>query len=153
MFRKPNGDDSFGCPAIIAAAAQRSAILRGHDMVVAVDPNLGRMRIHTDANNDGQIQGSELWKVVDLQDGVSFGVTTAPLLSGTSGPITFSQKQGVLRSVTFHRNGSASERGFFYITGSGGGAQAESARAVEVVRSTAKIRCWSYQTGTWMETC
>ena len=29
----------------------------------------------------------------------------------------------------------------------------EDNRAVEIVRSTAKVKCWSYRTGTWQETC
>ena len=35
----------------------------------------------------------------------------------------------------------------------GGGSQAVNQRAVEVIRSTAKVKCWSYSTGSWMETC
>lgn len=134
-------------------AAQRSAVLRGHDVVVAIDEGNRRLRVHLDANNDGEIQTTEIWKVVDLGDGVTFGRVGAPKLSVPEGAVTFTQTQGTLKAVTFHRNGGASERGLFYLNAMGGGAGAGNQRAVEVIRSTAKIKCWSYSTGTWMETC
>jgi prepilin-type N-terminal cleavage/methylation domain-containing protein len=134
-------------------AAQRSAILRGHDIVVAVNPVENRLRVHVDANNDGLIQSTESWKVLDLQEGVILGLSEAPEMSIEKAPVTFKKKQGVLPAITFHRNGSASERGFLYLTGRGGGGQGKNDRAIEVIRSTAKIKCWSFQTGTWMETC
>ncbi len=135
-------------------AAQRAAILRGHDVIVAINQPQGRLRVHVDADNDGRITSGENWKVVDLQEGVTFGLGGATKLSDANPPITFTQKQGTLPAITFHRNGSASEMGFIYITGAGGGGTGgENSRAVEVIRSTARVKCWSYQTGSWMETC
>jgi Tfp pilus assembly protein FimT len=134
-------------------AAQRAAILRGHNMVVVMDQSGNRLRVHADANNDGMIQSSEMWKVVDLPEGVTFGLEGAPKLSQFNPPFTFKKKQGTYPAVTFHRNGSASEQGIIYLVAEGGGKRAENSRAVEVIRSTAKVKCWSYTTGTWMETC
>ena len=134
-------------------AAQRAAILRGHNIVVTMDQAGNRLRVHTDANNDGMIQGTESWKVLELPEGVTFGLVEAPKLSQFQPPFTFKKKQGTYPAVTFHRNGSASERGIIYLTAIDGGAKAENARAVEVIRSTAKVKCWSYDTGTWIETC
>ncbi len=134
-------------------AAQRSAVLRGHDVVVAVDEAARRLRIHLDANNDGEIQDTEQWGVMELGDGVTFSLSEAPKLWGAESAVTFTQTQGTLKAVTFHRNGSASQRGILYLNAMGGGASADHQRAVEVIRSTAKIKCWSYSTGSWMETC
>lgn len=134
-------------------AAQRSAVLRGHDVIVAVDQSGYRLRIHLDANNDRLIQPTESWKVMQLGDGVTFARSGAPKLSTSTAAVTFTQKQGEYPAVTFHRNGGASERGIIYLNARGGGAQGGNQRAVEVIRSTAKIKCWSYSTGTWMETC
>jgi len=134
-------------------AAQRSAILRGHNVVVAIDQSGNRLRVHTDENNDGMIQSTERWKVVELPDGVAFGLEGAPKLLGVRPPFNFKKKQGTYPSITFHRNGSASESGLFYLTGTGGGARANNSRAVEVIRSSAKVRCWSYDSGSWLETC
>ena len=134
-------------------AAQRSAVLRGHDVIVAIDQSGYRMRIHLDANNDRLIQPTETWKVMELGDGVTFARTGAPNLTASTSHVTFTQKQGEYPAVTFHRNGGASEQGIIYLNARGGGAQGENQRAVEVVRSTSKIKCWSYSTGIWMETC
>lgn len=134
-------------------AAQRTAILRGHDVVVAFDVSGTLLRIHNDANNDGLLQDGEYSKVAQLGEGVAFGRSDADQLSASSDDITFTRLQSGHRTVTFHRNGSASEEGIVYLTGVGGAANANNTRAVEVVRATAKIKCWSYQTGTWRETC
>ena len=134
-------------------AAQRSAILRGHDIVVAFDEDQNRLRVHKDANNDGVIQQTEEWKVIEFPEGVVFGQGGAPWLSRSQLPVTFTQKQGIMRALTFHRNGSASEMGHLYLTGQGGGVQVINSRAVEVIRSTARVKCWSYQTNAWQETC
>lgn len=134
-------------------AAQRSAVLRGHDIIVALDQEENRLRIHQDANNDRTIQDAESWKVFPLPEGVVFGNSGAPKLSQKNPPITFRKKQGELPAITFHRNGSSSEAGVLYITGVGGGATARNTRAVEIIRSTAKVKCWSYQANSWLETC
>jgi prepilin-type N-terminal cleavage/methylation domain-containing protein len=135
------------------AAAQRTAVFRGHDIVVAMELDANRLRIHTDANNDGRIQTTEVWKVVELPEGVAFGLTGAEALSSGAPPVTFLGKQGTLSRLTFHRNGSASEMGYIYLTGEGGGAQDRNSRAIEVVRATARIKCWSHNTGSWQENC
>jgi prepilin-type N-terminal cleavage/methylation domain-containing protein len=135
------------------AAAQRSAVLRGHDIVVAMDLQSNRLRIHTDANNDGNIQAHEEWKVLELPEGTTFGLVDAPALSSGTTPTTFLDHQGTFSSLTFHRNGSASEKGFIYLTGAGGGASGKNSRAIEVVRATARVKCWSHHSGSWKETC
>lgn len=134
-------------------AAQRSAVLRGHDVVVAIDETARRLRVHLDANNDGEIQTTETWKVMELGEGVVFQRSGAPKIGSSDAAITFTKKQDAFKAVTFHRNGGASERGIIYLNAPGGGAQPDNQRAVEVIRSTAKIKCWSYSTGSWMETC
>ncbi len=133
-------------------AAQRLAVLRGHDVVVAVDENARWLRIHLDLNNDGNIAADEQWSVAQLGEGVGFGRAGASKLSVVDANVTFTQKQKGIPALTFHRNGSASEMGFIYLNAVGGGAKAENARAVEIVRSTAKVKTWSYSTGTWQET-
>ena len=134
-------------------AAQRNAVLRGHNVVVAFDVDGTLLRIHYDANNDGILQSGEYIKFAQLGEGVAFGRSNADQLSASSDNITFTQLQGGYRKVTFHRNGSASEEGIVYLTGADGAANANNTRAVEVVRATARIKCWSFLTSTWRETC
>ena len=133
-------------------AAQRNAVLRGHDVVVAIDENAKWLRIHLDANNDGQIQNGENTKVAQLGEGVTFGRSGSSTLTPSTQTITFSQKQGSLKALTFHRNGSASEAGVIYLTHLHN-ENPEDDRAIEIIRSTAKVKCWNNYTGSWEETC
>lgn len=133
-------------------SAQRYAVLRGHDVVVAIDEEAHWLRVHLDANNDGLIQSGENTRVAQLGDGVIFGRAAGPTLTPSTQTVTFTQLQGSIKALTFHRNGSASEAGVFYLTATRA-AQPKSNRAIEVIRSTAKVKCWSYSTGNWQETC
>jgi prepilin-type N-terminal cleavage/methylation domain-containing protein len=133
-------------------AAQRYAVLRGHDVVVAFDEDNEWMRVHLDANNDGKIQEGENTRAAQLGDGVSFGRAPGPTLSPATQDITFIQRQDQFPTLTFHRNGSASEAGIIYLTFSKA-SLSKSNRAVQVIRSTAKVKCWSYGTESWKETC
>ncbi len=133
-------------------AAQRNAVLRGHDVVVAIDENEKWLRIHLDANNDGYIQATEDTKVAQLGDGVTFGRAGSETLSPSSQTITFTQKQGSLKALTFHRNGSASEAGLIYLTHEQVKDPLDD-RAIEIIRSTAKVKCWNNYAGSWKETC
>jgi len=133
-------------------SAHRYAVLRGHDVVVAFDEDNNWMRIHLDANNDGLIQTEEETQVAQLGEGVTFGRAEGPTLSPSTQTVTFTQMQEGIKTLTFHRNGSASELGYIYLTYAKR-PRAKSNRAIEVIRSTAKVKCWSYFTGTWQETC
>lgn len=133
-------------------SAQRYAVLRGHDVVIAFDEDEEWMRIHLDANNDGLIQSDENTSVAQLGDGVTFGRAPGATLSASTENVTFTQKQGGLKALTFHRNGSASEIGYIYLTFSRSSLP-KANRAAEIVRSTAKVKCWSYRTETWEEAC
>jgi len=132
-------------------AAQRYAVLRGHDVVVAFDLENQWMRIHLDANNNGMIDTGEDTRAAQLSEGVSFGRASGDPLTPSTETVTFTQYQGDLRSLTFHRNGSASELGAIYLTFNKS-AMPSSNRAVLVIRSTAKVKCYSYESGTWQET-
>ncbi len=133
-------------------SAQRYAVLRGHDVVIAFDEDNRWMRVHLDANNDGVVQEGENTRAAQLGDGVSFGRASGATLTQATQNITFIQKQESMPSLTFHRNGSASEAGIIYLTFTQA-ALPKSNRGVEVIRSTAKVKCWSYGTETWQETC
>jgi len=133
-------------------SAQRYAVLRGHDVVIAFDEDNRWMRVHLDANNDGLVQDGENTRAAQLGDGVRFGRASGATLTPATQNITFIQQQESMPSLTFHRNGSASEAGIIYLT-FGQATLTKSNRGVEVIRSTAKVKCWSYGTETWQETC
>lgn len=144
-------DNSAQELALAMGAAQRQATLRQHDMIVRIVEPGSRISIHGDANNNGVVDGSETVRAVTMEEGVTFGRGAAP--AGILGvpSVTFVQTRDGLPALTFHRNGSASEYGGFYLVSGSG--NAEYARALEVTRSTGLVRCHSFRTGSWEPSC
>lgn len=128
--------------------AQRSAVNRQHDVVVRFDTAAGQIRIHEDEDNDGGVDTGERVRFVTLEAGVRFGRGTAPARSGAGhGAVDFSDSQNDLPAVRFHRSGSASSHGSFYLTSERAMAAAEYAkdsRAVEVARATGRASWYYY---------
>ena len=58
-------------------------------------------------------------------------------------------------TLTFHRNGSASETGVAYLRPLEGSLSQSpyAVRAVTVERATAEVRCHSFRTGSWADQC
>jgi prepilin-type N-terminal cleavage/methylation domain-containing protein len=132
--------------------AQRLAIKRQHNVVVAFDTAGHRFRIHQDADNDGTIDAGEINVYTALGDGIVFGGSGAPLqpLLGVERPISFAGRQNGMPAVTFRRSGSASEEGGFALTSKRAAAQGDkptSSRAVRVERSTGRITWYRYSGG------
>lgn len=132
-------------------SAQRQAVARQHDVVVAIDTIHRRLRIHQDRDRDGQIGPDEPLRMVPVDDGVVFGRGGAPALGG--GPsVSFTETQDGLPAVRFIRNGSASEAGFIYLTSARAARsdrQPQDARAVEVDRATGRINWYYYRDHGW----
>lgn len=138
--------------------AQRLAVSLQHDVRVAFDSAGGRIRIHEDRNNDGNMDPGERVTSTPLDEGVVFARGAAPPVSFTTGgsgmtTFSFTRTQGVLPCVIFRRDGSASENGGFYITTTRGLAagNATLVRAGEMIRSTGRVIWHSYATGTWVQ--
>lgn len=133
-------------------AAQRLAVTRQHHVIVAFDVDNNRIRIHEDANNDGRIDEGELVRFVELAEGIVFGRGGAPARPMGSGPVVFNGRQDGLPSVTFQRNGAASEAGGFYVTSTRDartGSYAKDARAIEIERSTGRAMWFRYTPSGW----
>lgn len=140
--------------AAALVAAQRVAVKKQHDVVVSFDVADGQIWIHEDEDNDGQTESGERVRVVSLDDQVTFGRGGAPARSIGSDAITFTESQDSRPSVTFHRNGSASEAGGLYLTTKQ--AEAETGheghcRAIEVDRATGRTAWYYYNAndGAW----
>jgi prepilin-type N-terminal cleavage/methylation domain-containing protein len=152
-------DGSVRGAATALLSAQRLAVKRQHDVVVAFDSVNRRLRIHEDANNNGAIDALERVRYVQFQDGVRYGLGMAAALGSAEAAITFSESQGGLPAIRFIRNGSASEEGVFYLTSSRAAesADAESAptrwardsRAVRVDRATGRVSWFYYDPPGW----
>jgi prepilin-type N-terminal cleavage/methylation domain-containing protein len=136
-------------------AQQRNAVLRQHDVVLAFDTVNELIRVHYDTNNNGKIDSGESWHVVQLEEGVRFGLAGAPVRPSGSGPLSFTEEEDDMPALTFRRNGSASEEGVIYLTSARAAGEAfpEDTRAVEVERATGRTRCYSYASGAWMQKC
>ncbi|HUE76754.1 MAG TPA: GspH/FimT family protein, partial [Longimicrobiales bacterium] len=134
--------------------AQRSAVNRQHDVVVAFDTAQRRIRIHQDANNDGVVDAGERIRYVTLDEGVRFGLGSAPSLTAeASDAVNFTDAQDGLPAVRFHRNGSASTQGSFYLTSDRAiaGGYEKDTRAVEVARSTGRATWYTYDPPAWKQ--
>lgn len=136
----------------VLALAQRTAVLKGHDIIVAFDEDGTRLRVHSDANNNGSVEVPEDVRYVVLPEGVMFGRKGAPPRAIGTAPVTFSYHQDGLPAVRFHRSGAASEAGGFYLVPAGG-AVLDEHRAMEIDRGTGRTRCFAYRDSGWEEAC
>lgn len=136
-------------------AAQRLAVVRQHDVVVKFDLDNQTLRILWDKNNDGTIATTEHVQTVFLGEKVVFGRGFAPARPMGPNPVSFTQLSGGQPSMTFHRNGSASEEGGFYITSQraalGFVAGKSDTRAIEVERATGRTRWFRYVPNNWKQ--
>lgn len=135
-------------------AAQREAVAKQHNVAVSFDEANSRIRLLYDEDNDNQVDASERVRMIQLDNQVRFGragVTALPQLGG--GPITFTRMISGLPSVIFHRNGSASEAGGFYLTSvraaAGDATHKRDTRALELFRATGRPEWWRYNGVEW----
>jgi prepilin-type N-terminal cleavage/methylation domain-containing protein len=128
--------------------AQRQAITQQHDIIVQFDEALQSMRIHDDRNNDAVIDAGERVRGVPLGEHIVFGLAGAPPRPMGAGPITFTKLVRGLPAVVFHRDGSASEAGGFYLTFATG-TRPEVTRSVEIERATGRALWYRYAPPTW----
>ena len=136
-------------------ATQRLAVLRQHDIRVTFMTADRKLQVLHDADNDGTADTGEETQVIELPETIGFGMAGVPSLGSGTGPITFATSTDEDPVLTFHRNGSASSSGYIYLRPLVGSVS-ESAlgvRALAIERATGEIRCFSYRTGAWEESC
>lgn len=132
--------------------AQRQAVMEQHNVVVAIDAAGRRLRIHSDEDGDGALDDGEVVRIVALGDEVVFGLGGAPARPMGGSAIEITRVQGGLPAITFHRDGSASEEGGFYITSLRAqrtGAFASDTYAIEIARSTGRAAWYRYTGSQW----
>lgn len=138
---------------VVAAlvSAQRQAVVRQHDVIVAFDSTYHRLLIHQDSNNNGVIDSGESTRTVTFDDGVVFGLGGAPPLYSSSS-IGFTDTENGLPVARFIRSGSAGEEGHIYLTSE---RTAESdlypkdTRAIHVDRATGRVTWYYYDGDQW----
>src|SRR6185312_14418853 len=135
-------------------AAQREAITKQHDIILTFDAANRQVRLVWDANSDGVIGANERSRVFTLDDRVVFGRGQSPARAFGDQPIDFDDVINGLPALTFHRNGSASGVGGFYLTSRGAEAGDTSlkkhTRAVEIIRATGRTEWWRYNGSEWL---
>jgi prepilin-type N-terminal cleavage/methylation domain-containing protein len=139
-------------------AQQRNSVMRQHDIVLAFDSANGDIRVHYDLDNDGALDLAEQRNVVELEEGVVFGRGGTPARPLGSDMVSMTEVQDGMPALKFRRNGSASEESIIYITSqrastTAGSTYFEDARAIEIERATGRVRCYSYNSGSWLQTC
>ena len=133
-------------------AAERQAITQQHDVILTFNAAQGLIRIHDDKNNNGLVETGERVRGVALGEGVVFGRASAPARPMGPGPVTFTKIVNGLPAVVFHRDGSASEAGGFYLTSvraATSGTHVEDTRAIELERATGRASWYRYGPPTW----
>lgn len=135
----------------ILLAAQRAAVARQQNVVIAFDATGRRVRVHYDTNNDGTVQTGEQAVWQPLPEGVVFGRAAAPAGRAGTAAISFKRKQNGFPALVFLRNGSASEEGGFYLTTANDVSKNRSinVRQVVVERATGRPTWLAYDGSKW----
>jgi len=133
-------------------AAQRQAVTRQYDIVVMFDTAAASIHVLEDANDNGTRDAGEHETAYPLGDQIVFGRASATAGVIGSNPVSFAQQRDGFPAVTFHRNGSASEAGGFYVTSRREvltGQNPEDTREAVIERSTGRLSWYRYGSGVW----
>ena len=136
-------------------AVERQAITQQHDVIVMFDVPNNLIRIHDDANNNDIVDPGERVRGMPLGEGIVYGrpASVTPRPMGT-GAVTFTKVVAGLPAVVFHRDGSASEAGGFYLTSNRAlqaGTHLDDTRSVELERATGRALWFKYGAGGWQQ--
>lgn len=135
-------------------AAQREALTKQHDMILTFDAGNRRMRMIWDANSNSNIDAGEKTRTIPLDTRLAFGLGGAPARAFGGAAINFNRTISGLPALVFHRNGSASGIGGFYLTSTravldGTTKWNRDTRAVEIVRATGRTEWFKYNGTAW----
>ena len=133
-------------------AAQRQAVAHQCNVIVTFDTTARVIHLIVDQNNNGQQDPGEHETAYALGDRVRFAVGATPPGEIGAGPVTFSNTTNGLPSVTFYRNGAASQAGGVYITSMREATTSDphyagQTRMIEVARATGHADWWHYDNG------
>ena len=129
-------------------SAQRTAVLQQHDVAILFDTARGAMWRHEDRDNDGAVDAGEGMMEYEVGQGVRYGRASAPAAAIGGGAVTFEAERNGMPVIVFHRNGSASEWGGFYLNADS--RQGTAAAAVLVDRATGRAWALTYNGDAWV---
>lgn len=131
--------------------AQRTSLVRQHDVIVSFDTVRSRIRVALDANNDGTINTGEIITWQALSDGGRFAAP--PLgVDGTAPPATAIDAVSLksissMPSVVFHRDGSVSADMTIYFSSET--RAPNEFRAVRVLQGTGRTDWYRFNGFAW----
>ena len=143
------GDAAMRQLMMLCIQAQRTALMKQHNVILSVDQVNGRVRIVEDRNNSGTNDAGDRAVWTALESGIRF-VAAPAALDGVSGTVSFVRPKvlDTYQSVIFRRNGAASSDGL--ITVSAKPADAAAARAVFITQSTGRAEGFRYSGTAWI---
>ena len=133
-------------------AAQRQAVAHQCNVIVTFDTTARVVHLIVDANNNGTQDPGEHEMAYALGDRVRFSMGATPAGDIGAGAVTFNNTTNGLPSVTFFRNGAASQAGGVYITSmreaiTNDPLYAGQTHMIEVARATGRADWWHYDAG------
>ncbi len=147
-----NVDEQERALRSVLLMAQRLAVTRGYDVVVAFDTAGRAIRVQEDPDGDALADPGERVTVTQLTGDVLFARGSVPVLrAGAGADMSFTGRQSGLPMVVFHRDGSTSEAGTFYLTtrrGLGAG-YASDGRAFDLQPGTGRLLAYRYDGQSW----
>lgn len=138
----------------VSAAAHR-AVLRQHDVVVEFDESRGLLRFFDDPNRNRQVDDGERVWGHGLEETLRFSRGRAPPGPAGEDGVSFRDGPAGRPQLVFHRAGSASEAGGFYVStprAERASAYMSEVFAVTVRRATGRPRLHNVRANRWVET-
>ncbi len=148
-YEKYRADAAMRTVRTILQGAQRNAIMRQTNVVVAFDIANKQMHIVEDANNNCTYDGGERSTSRPLEDGARFAIPAAGYGGTPSSAVTGSNLCSMLGlpAVQFLRDGAASTSLDVYLTSSRG--SAVDYRLIRVTMATGRTESFRYNGTTW----
>lgn len=134
---------------MLCIQAQRTALMKQHNVILSVDEETARVRLVEDKNNSGTYDTGDHMVWTALERGVTFAPAPSPL-EGLSGAVRFVRPKVIdsFQSVIFRRNGAASSDGLIVLTAKL--SDPGSARAIHISQSTGRADGYKYNGVFWV---
>lgn len=135
--------------SMICVQAQRTALAKQYNVLVAFDVANGRVRFVEDKNNSNTFDAGDRDTWTTLDPDVEF--TSAPAaLEGSTQPVTFARPRLLdgLPMVVFRRNGAASSDGVVFVTAKPSDPGAT--RGLTITQSTGRAEGFKWNGANWV---
>lgn len=131
--------------------AQRSAILRQTNVIVALDVSRQLLTVIEDVNNNDQLDPGERAVSRGLSDGARFVAPTVALQGCGTGAVNGGNllRIGGAPAVSFLRDGASNSDLCLYINAGHGAAK--TMRAIRLTQATGRTELWGYDGTHWKE--